>query len=688
MTSTNSLNSNRFLPMFKNVFKRYSPLFIIVQILTAAFSVLISRFGTDRVTDTLERWAEAGSTHDITDSFVTAFSLCVFGAGVFGMFIIAVILFREIYSKRASTFCFSMPIKRGAYFNANMLFGLCTLITAFIIMVGTVLISVKTSEGFQKGVLLFDTSYFLQHVAVACLCVAVFYAIFVLWAAVSGRAWHSYLFSFIATWLVFMSAVNVSAYISTIWGLWVTPAELWIISPLGCFISAANDLEGNMKCVIALIIQFILAYAVGYVAFKKRKAESAEASPSGKIIPSVAIIICLISGCFSFLATAEWALFTRIFAAIISAVINTVILTAIFYRKPFTKMTVKCLAGMIVSMLVIVCAVEFIPSISYEKYLPEIDEIESVSINENVDFSDDLFSRAWEMIIFNDYYTYDENESGFTVTGDEAKEKVLALHAKMIEDSTVDNVFSDDYYYHGYYSVELTYKLKNGRTVTRSYCVGSKDIYDEYADLFQTDEVLRSIPPISINPEDIQYISVLNRSYTLEDWYFDTYGEEYDEYKNYDYEIYEDYSAAITVYAELDSYEELFDKILADRKNEPKDKFLWLIDTSYYVDDYDNIFREYYSGTPDYSYPYVYEDYEEYYPDFNDIQIGINTYSRFVTDEQKELIEAMTPEEKEQYESDYLYYSEGYVFDTEYVCINLEADTNTVEYLRSLGLIK
>lgn len=675
MTSTNSLNSNRFFPAFKNVFKRYFPLFIIAQILTAVFSAVISRIGADYVTETIEIWAEEGITHDITDIFVTAFPLCVMGAGIVGMFIIAFALFREVYSKRASTFFFSMPVKRGAYFNANMLFGLCTLITAFVIMVATVLISVTTSFGYQKGVLLFNTPYFLQSVTVACMCVAALYAVFMLCAVLAGKTWHYPVLCFIAVGLVNVCVTEFTSYLNNIWGFHMESSLAWIVSPTAIFSAVFNSVA-EPKYFIALILQFAVVYAAGYIVFKHRKAEVAEASLSGKVVPAIMITIALLAVSFTGLAAGNVSLLgetltnlsvlTTVCIAVVSAVILTMILTAIFYKKAFTKATAKCLAATVIITLIVVAAVKLVPD-RYVNYVPAADEVESVTLDENYDYVyyNSLSSGLFEFFGAGfDYYPYYSDYLIYSFSGDEAKAKVEELHKKMIDENTINNYGSENFFYHRYYSVKLTYTLKNGRTVTRSYCVGTMDIFDEYIALMQTEEAVRQNPALSYSNEDILFIGIVDdrdssNELNIEDYYdddnFHIYNPEYGIYK----------------YVALDEYSTLIENIVKDKTAEPK-----------------NVFNDYSAGFYIYDPDNIRHGDWSHYEERESITIYFYVFTDEATDEQKKLMATMSPDEMIEYDytCNYIDYGINPLTD-EYIGIDVQADVNTISYLQSVGII-
>ncbi len=115
MISINS--SNNFSAVLKNNFRRYAALFIVFQIFAVLFSGFLISFYADSYDGSYN------STNNITNTFSDiCMPLFAFFCSI-EAFILVAVMFRGIYSKRASDFYFSLPVKRGAWFNADFLFG-------------------------------------------------------------------------------------------------------------------------------------------------------------------------------------------------------------------------------------------------------------------------------------------------------------------------------------------------------------------------------------------------------------------------------------------------------------------------------------------------------------------------------------------------------------------------------------
>ncbi|MDE6110279.1 MAG: hypothetical protein K2F65_00030, partial [Eubacterium sp.] len=124
MISINS--SSNFLSTLKNNFRRHAALFAVFQIFVAFISIF-------HIVSEYEYYKDYTYSSNITKLFSDqslTFIAVVLG---FEAFILAVSMFRGIYSKRASDYCFSLPVKRGVWFNANFLFGVISFAVSYAI---------------------------------------------------------------------------------------------------------------------------------------------------------------------------------------------------------------------------------------------------------------------------------------------------------------------------------------------------------------------------------------------------------------------------------------------------------------------------------------------------------------------------------------------------------------------------
>ena len=109
-----------FTPMLKNVFRRNVLSLVLTQLFTLFIILIIA-------VDMLSK--KPLKVENITliygSDLSSYINLLLFTVSL----IVVYILYRELYSRRASDFLLSMPVKREAFFNANALFCLISAYT-------------------------------------------------------------------------------------------------------------------------------------------------------------------------------------------------------------------------------------------------------------------------------------------------------------------------------------------------------------------------------------------------------------------------------------------------------------------------------------------------------------------------------------------------------------------------------
>lgn len=510
MTSTNS--STKFFRMLKTVFCRNAVLATVFQILTAVFAFYISSpylsralFGEARETDTVfvADWMYLCYGH-----------LCI----AFG-FLFAAVLFRELYGKRASDFLFSMPVKRSVYFNANVFFGLINFVISFSVSAGIVYAAYSSSESF-------DFAYFIKIMAVLLLCVSAVFLVFAFCAAASGKLWHYLLLAFIITVIITFGALSAAIYINnSVWGLRFKVGYAWSVAPFGLFYRGMTGRAQFLPArAILLFIQAAAAYAAGLAVFKRRKAETAEDRVSGKAVPAVFIIICILSEILFCLCLSEIGFSLRIAVAAAVSLVTAVVLSAVFYRKVLGKGAVCGLGTALLVSAVFIGTVEFVLPEKYSTVVPKPEEVKSAVVYSNgtsgitsiqkelyssfsVDIPKILFDRPPS--VYNLFEGNGEDtQYAYTFAQEDSKEKLFALHSRLASEELRKKACQKDHYENGYNSLKIEYELKNGKKITRFFSWGSDDAFSEYAALLKTEEGLNRIMPFNLKPENIFCASI------------------------------------------------------------------------------------------------------------------------------------------------------------------------------------
>lgn len=477
-------------------------------------------------------------------------------------------MFRQIYKKQSCDSYFSVPIKREEYFVANYFYGFLVNIVCFILPLAVYLGAIQAMKSN-----LIDLGYVLKFASVFMLAVLAMYSAFVVCAVISGKRIQYLILSFICLFCTSTMLTGIATKICSIWGFSGDLTLLNALSPIDNAIAGAYFYEGVeadnvIPLIIISLVEIIGLFIAGYIAFKKRKAETAESSLSGKVIPYV-ILAILVGSAFFFSATGTGAV--DIVVGIVLAILMAMAFGGIFYKKVFTKQTLITLVGVCAVFTTLSIAVTLPVFNGYVKYVPEAGEVDSVEFC-SVSHSGS-YTGFSELLGTNVGYTDFGEEIIFVEQ--ENIEKIIALHNKSIEDEAIKTtrkknnrswlrimLFIDSLHGYDYIpdtSYRIKYNLADGSTVERVYSVSNNLVTKEYYDVFQNEEALWQLEPMKYDNEKFLGVecSVYNNG--------DEYLEESVELVNFDIEQYKkalvkDYLSMqrTTFISEFDSFESAY----------------------------------------------------------------------------------------------------------------------------------
>lgn len=513
MTSTTSCK-NKFIAMLKKVFMRNVGSFAFFQLLSIGGTLfLVKNLYPEQLLE------DAKKPIDITDDVTFYFACSLLVASVIVSFFVVLNSYREVLTRRGSDFCFSLPVKRETYYNSNYIFSLINIVLFYALSIALVLLFFKTNSFFEIDKIIFDEKMFVK-VMIISLAVSIFsLSIFSFSAVLSGRIIHYILFCFVVIIVFMVGASSVIGYLNNmIQGLHIDMSIADMLSPAGSFILLAYIIRNDdLKILVFSLVLAVLYYLLGLISFKKRQVEVSEFSPSGKIIPAILLVLTQFS-LFMFNLSLDYAsALVRGILGILFIVVLSVGCAALFYRKVFTKTTLINIAVSIILSVSFVLCVKFIPNISYVKYVPKADEIETVSIYNNTHSTSGAFDELLNLI-WGETTDNPQNNNAIVIQGENAS-SVIELHKKMISNKADKTKIGD------IYKIELEYKLKNGKTVKRFYAVNGISIKNEYAEVIRTDDALHQIGVFNDKKE------LLFVSYEKYDDNNDT--KEYDDYLAY-----------------------------------------------------------------------------------------------------------------------------------------------------------
>lgn len=647
MTSTASKPKNYTSLAFKRTFK--GTLVNTVLALGASIVSVIIAFSSTAADIAL---SGANYNHDSEYFTVEIMPPVVFVlALITGFFSLTTVprMFRQIYKKQSCDSYFSVPIKREEYFVANYFYGFLVNIVCFIIPLAVYLGAIQTMKSN-----LIDLGYVLKFASVFMLAVLAMYSAFVVCAVISGKRIQYLILSLICLFCTSTMLTGVATKICSIWGFSGDLTLLNALSPIDNAIAGAYFYEGVeadnvIPLIIISLVEIIGLFIAGYIAFKNRKAETAESSLSGKVIPYV-ILAILVGAAFFFSATGTGAV--DIVVGIALATLMAMAFSGIFYKKVFTKQTLITLIGVCTVFTTLSIGVMLPVFNGYVKYVPEAGEVDSVEFC-SVSHSGS-YTGFSELLGTNVGYTDFGEEIIFVEQ--ENIEKIIALHNKSIEDDAIKTtrkknnrswlrimLFIDSLHGYNYIpdtSYRIKYNLADGSTVERVYSVSNNLVTTEYYDVFQNEEALWQLEPMKYDNEKFLGVecSVYNNG--------DEYLEESVELVNFDIEQYK--KALVKDYLSMQR--------------------------TTFISEFDSFESAYYG-----MYYGMYYDYDEYYPVCN---VDLYFANDDITDEELAEYKKMPTSRLlnaiyEDYDKNYKAWYFSRDFSNDY--------TNTVEYLNSCG---
>lgn len=474
-------------------------------------------------------------------------------------------MFRQIYKKQSCDSYFSVPIKREEYFVANYFYGFLVNIVCFILPLAVYLGAIQATKSN-----LIDLGYVLKFASVFMLAVLAMYSAFVVCAVISGKRIQYLILSLICLFCTSTMLTGIATKICSIWGFSGDLTLLNALSPIDNAIAGAYFYEGVeadnvIPLIIISLVEIIGLFIAGYIAFKKRKAETAESSLSGKVIPYV-ILAILVGAAFFFSATGTGAV--DIVVGIALATLMAMAFSGIFYKKVFTKQTLITLIGVCAVFTTLSIVVTLPVFNGYVKYVPEAGEVDSVEFC-SVSHSGS-YTGFSELLGTNVGYTDFGEEIIFVEQ--ENIEKVIALHNKSIEDDAIKTtrkknnrswlrimLFIDSLHGYNYISdtsYRIKYNLADGSTVERVYSVSNNLVTTEYYDVFQNEEALWQLEPMKYDNE--KFLGVECSVYNSGDEYFEESVELVDfDIEQYKKALVKDYLSMqrTTFISEFDSFE-------------------------------------------------------------------------------------------------------------------------------------
>lgn len=540
MKSTNYSVKGAFSAAFTATARRQLPGALIAAAVAAIVSVIYALFYCT---------GYYGYDNDISYGVKMWGSAVLFIAAVYSAISVGV-MFNAYFSRRACDYHFAMPFKRSHLYHANFLFGLTAIalliavsVAVFSATVG--ILSVSNPDG--DVTYMIQTAEVLKPLLTLLASLLAGYSACTMCAVVSGK-WLQYaLLVFVCIFSVPVLLIGIASRINSIWGIMVSLFDFASITPVGAAAMLLKE-PADGVCVfmsVVALVECLGMYLAGLLSFKRRKAEIAESGQGGSFIKYLLMALFVASG-FLYFGASENLLVT-IVTGVITAFVCAALFSAVQVRrkKIFTKQTGILFGAVTGICLVLTVGIYFSNSSSYVKYVPEVDEVESVTITEYDGYdSYSSVSLDYIMQILNgstaetrratltepqniqtvvDFHTLAvsdkvirntsangaENANDLLPAGSE-NDVLQETTAAVSDPSAADGVTvnEEDYFIGDRIDCSLAYKLKNGRTVYRSYAIKSPDydLWHQFLAAFKNKEAVMQEEVFAVDINDVLYV--------------------------------------------------------------------------------------------------------------------------------------------------------------------------------------
>ncbi len=411
-----------------------------------------------------------------TDEGFLAF---IFAFGLGGM------LFSYLHKGNSASCLHALPVKKSTQYFSHVLMGALLLLVPIIIaggVIGIECICLNTGEMFALKTAV-RYMYTCGVYALAALLVTVFAAM------LTGNTAAAYVFTPGFIILPYFAEAVVKA---------ILDSNLYGYDSSGTYFSNVFYVVGiNNMCShksLIYIATIVVLLFVNLGLYSIRSIENYEEIVAFKILrPVFMYTVAVCFGFFGCILINETFDFNRSSLFLASLPLGCAALIAAFMlnRKSFgIKGVFKPLIIFIIGVGIFKLA--FVTDITgYERRVPNIADVESVEPYGNV------YSRLGIIYYSRNIDYYDVRYKG-VLTDQEDIQNIINLHSAVVKDKWTG--IGEDY-------ITLKYKLKNGRTLKRSYSIND-EIYSQYMKLYYENEEYKKVkyPVIDDNEKNVVYV--------------------------------------------------------------------------------------------------------------------------------------------------------------------------------------
>lgn len=408
-------------------------------------------------------------------------------------FVLALFYASYLHSKPKTDFYHSLPVKRTHLLNANAIAAMIVLLVPYL----AIILITMLLQFVQVGAYINLSDYFfttIMEVLNHCLLMLVVY-LFVTFISVNlGTIFDSAIISVSMGFIPLTTvAVLLALWSNYIYGADVSYRFLPYLSPyiysfnrVG-FFDYYNQTTSYLKPFVVGIIYAVAFYLLGVYSYKVRKSETAEQKDSSSWPQTITkCFVSFISATGFFFIFEYYGLVIQIIAAIIGGTLIGIIAEIILSRgiRSIVK-NLKWLAGAGALFCLIIIVLQF-DITGFSKKLPLPANVASVSLSYNGRYAD-----------LEEYNYYGQGSDDKIYKDPENIATILESHKLIVENQPESNHARFSYYNDEsdnfvYESVSISYKLKTGRTLKRTYNYLNNDGFENLANLEGTEEFVRN----------------------------------------------------------------------------------------------------------------------------------------------------------------------------------------------------
>jgi len=391
---------------------------------------------------------------------------------------LAVIIFRYLHTTKSTTTLHGLPFTRNMLFGNSVLSGV--ILFSFPIVVNAIIVLViKCTMPIGNYIGIGDIGTWVFNSLVLSL---VLFSLAAFVGMFTGNSAAHFVFTYIIHFLPFAIYALVGATLETlVFGFSFQEPPKWMLK-FPMFVIAENFLSITWIYIIASVILLGLALYV----YKKRPLENASdivVFNFFKPIFKYGVTFCATTSGYLYI-TALTNGEANILSAFIWALIGYII-AEMLLQKTFRIW--KSYKGFVVYAVILLIAwggIKFDVT-GYEKRLPNLQAVEEVEIR----------------------YPMRYTHSNVSLSSETNINAIYAIHKTIIENmSDIENNHNYDVWYS---NIDIKYKMKNGRYLSRSYSVNENLILDNVAIMYETEEFkIAAFPILTQNIDEIKYLEI------------------------------------------------------------------------------------------------------------------------------------------------------------------------------------